>query len=946
MKPGFLVGVVFFSLHPTLVGQGKTNIGQEVKFLRGLAKDWGFVELAQQRLSELRRAPTTTEDQQRKLAQVSPEVLFLGARRIPDIQKRKAVLAKSLQEFKDYLSQYGRSEGATDVLAAQAEACEYYGSFLSSAIAVEKDPDKKKALEEEALGVFVNGIKASNEAMNSLEGRKGESPRAKVNYYLSWMRKGTLLREWAKTITKDRKVKANEAINTLEELALDIGEETAIGIKALLEMAVAQSILGDTENALDSYQGTIEIVVEAIKSTEVSLPLSTQALMFRFLEEAYGHMTDMYVAAGDVDKAIAAVEAYKKQRTELNLPSTPRFADVVLLNGAQARLDQGKAEGVAAALETAKQVAGRHPADFLGVRAREIINSALSGGTVTVGPEALFQAAQGERQKDRFASAIRGFKRTLRALKKPEDKKHYGLRAWAQIGLSFAKQQRFLEATYAFGEGLRKFGANADDKSLGSKVVDYLKNSARRLSKQKGDKKFAERIQSRADALARRYSTGASKWKLLYSDGRDLIEKKKFTEAVARLSKITKESPLYELALATTGFAYMKAGDFVKARKALNDYLAYVKDPLNAIGTTPADQTRAQYRQFALADTHFFLGMMIADEAFGRNGKKADPSKKKAVVQAFRNYGKTYGKVRPESADRATFELIKALIDLERITEGETEYDRFRKEFPNSPQQSALAIILFNARKTQVDAIEQEISALQGNPAKAREMRDATRRLRAEVHKALSFAKTYMAAERHPAYAMLRAASKLAARIDEFDQAELFLEKIVAVHGKSKKYGKNIDAHIRPELAEIKMRKGDFNTALAQIDDALKVRPKSYNLMWLKARALGGWIEFDADGSPRRTQGLQKFKEAYLLLFQDYGKYVKSKKVKKYSLQWYRWVLACLDMSDKLMRVESDFRRARDSFYSMGKNTDNFASLKKLGPEGNRLYLLFQRLKP
>ena len=913
---------------------------EEVRFLRGLAKDWGFVALAEERLDELRRSEATSESDQRMLAQVRPEVQYLGARRIRDLAKRQEVLAKAIEAFEAYLGQYGRDAEAAGVLGSLAEASEYYGSFLSDKISLERDPDKKKALEEEALSVFMKGIKAANEARSALESRKDE-PQAQIDYFLAWLRKGTLLIAWAQTVEKDKQVKSEEAITTLEELALEAGEETPIGIKALQEMGNAFDVQGKTNDAIDNFQATIDIVDEVVNGPNRPR-LSTCALLFRFLEESYKYMTDIYVREGMTDKVTEALKAYQEHKQKMDLPSTPQIADAVLLNGAQAQFDLGGVDNTTAALTTAKDIATRHPANFVGLKAREIINAILTKSNVAVGADALFQAAQGEFQNKNYEASVSGFKRVLRNLRTPEDQKKWGLRTYYQMGGAFALRKRYLEAYHTFIAGLRSYGRNAEDDKLAGRVVDQLNKVVRSLGRQKKDKDFVANLKGQADRVARQYATGDTLENLVLTDARNKIEAGKYAAAIADLNKITRDNDQFELAWAMKAFSHMKKGDHAAARKELAAYDKYVKDPLNEIPSS--DTKRAQIRDYARADCDFYKGMMFADEAFGRNGKKADPSKYKDVVQAFRNYGKQWGALRPTYASRAAYELVKSLVDLERLGEAESEYSRLRKESKGDPLLANLAVVLFKARTTNVDAIEQEIGALIGNDEKKAALREATQRLRTEIRKTLSFAKNYLEVETEPDYQLLRDSSKFASRIDDFDQAEFFLQKILAIYGKDPKRKESIDKFIRPELAEILMEKGEFPTALAQIEASIKLRPNSFPLKRLKARALGGWAAFDSNSERKRPSGTGDFEAAYKVMYEDYGRLIRSKSTKKYSLEWFQFYFDCMDLALKASTKNSDYLATAKKFYSIA--SDDFEALKAIGPKGRNLHLLFQTYRP
>jgi tetratricopeptide (TPR) repeat protein len=301
---------------------------------------------------------------------------------------------------------------------------------------------------------------------------------------------------------------------------------------------------------------------------------------------------------------------------------------------------------------------------------------------------------------------------------------------------------------------------------------------------------------------------------------------------------------------------------------------------------------------------------------------------------------------------RASYELIKSLVDLEKLDEAELEYTSFRKDFPKEPLLANLAIVLFNAHGNTIDAIEQEIKALEGDPAKARELREAEGRMRAEIRKTLSFANNYMAVESVPDYGLLRNSSKYAARIKDWKTAEMFLEKILAVYGPKPERQAALDTFIKPELAEIKMEQGKFNEALPLLDDAIKLRPNFLPLYRLKARCLGGWIKLDEGGQMERTQGLQEYQKAYDLLWgtgapdqRAYRTFVEQK-FEKHSFEWYQFQLEMLDMAQKLSTQNSDFKRAVESFHRIAKSTDDFETLKGFGKKGQDLFLLFERLKP
>jgi len=77
MKPGFPIGfaticVLFMALSPATVRaqSDEPTVEREIKFIRGLAKDWGFIDLAQTELEKLQRSTQSDASLQKRLGQV------------------------------------------------------------------------------------------------------------------------------------------------------------------------------------------------------------------------------------------------------------------------------------------------------------------------------------------------------------------------------------------------------------------------------------------------------------------------------------------------------------------------------------------------------------------------------------------------------------------------------------------------------------------------------------------------------------------------------------------------------------------------------------------------------------------------------------------------------------------------------------------------------------
>jgi tetratricopeptide (TPR) repeat protein len=945
---------LFSFLAPPLLGQGETKkeaVQQEVNFIRKLAKDWGFVDLAKDALNQLRKDSSGALDDQ-LLAQLEAEILYLGAKRIPDLDRRRQVLQKALQKFEDYLAQYGREEGALEVLYNLGEACEFFGEYLRQAQEAEKDPDKRKTLQEELVQVYTKGIQACNDLMDRTEEKREESPKARLYYYRSWLRKGVLQREWGRVVPQDRAIKVKEAVTTLEDMVLEAGEETPLGMIGLLEIAQCQDVLGDTEMAIAQFNDTVEIVSERLRDQDNPVTPAQGMLLFNILERAYVKTTEVLLREGKTKDVLKHLDSFKKISKEFERDPSFRLGDQVLLNGAQALMDTGSQQNINQALDTARNVARRHPTDFIGLKAKELIKQILSVASGNISAEALYQAASGDFQSGKDQQAIEGFKKVLTSLKTEEEKNKYGLRSWGKMGDAFRRQGRLIEAFYAFREGLKHF--RHTDAAFASAIVDRLVGVVR-LKKKATKDNFFKTLEEEANRIA--VSTGGkSKNRILWNKVQAALDGKDPRKALIPLNQIGKDFLRYDLVPVYKAIAHYKLKDFTKARKELTGFLKFVSDPYNKL--PPSEGQRISVREIAVGQAKFYLGLMDAEEALGlgkMKGRKPNPTKLKNIVEAFRGFREKY-KGNPSMASfaqLASFYLIRGYVGLEQIETAELEYQRFSKDFPKSPQLSQAAMILFTARDGRVSAIRKEMAAIkkkfEKNPSVEKEWFEIQKRFKLGVLKTLSFARTYLQIEKSPDYALLRKAAKLASEIQDWDQAELFLQKIVQVFGESPTEKDKISKFIKPELAQILLRKLEFRKALQLLNDSLKLRPKSYKLKLLKARALGGWIDMDKKGRIVNPGGLERFEEAYSLLWGEkgYRRYIQSKKVQKYSLAWYRFYLDCLDIALKASRKgNSDYLDFAKSLFNIANSTDDFETLKALGAEGKKLYRLFLRLKP
>jgi hypothetical protein len=121
-----------------------------------------------------------------------------------------------------------------------------------------------------------------------------------------------------------------------------------------------------------------------------------------------------------------------------------------------------------------------------------------------------------------------------------------------------------------------------------------------------------------------------------------------------------------------------------------------------------------------------------------------------------------------------------------------------------------------------------------------------------------------------------------------------------------------------------------------------------YDVIRYKAMALGGWPAMDADGINYEPKaGMGKPAEAYELLWsREYNSFATNRqRTPFYSLDWYRYRLESYYFARQAQRTDNKFKLLADKLYRIARSFDDFAALKEHGPDGERIHLLFTRIK-
>ena len=927
------------------------KLQRDADFLRKVAKDLGFISLAKDEVDRMKAEQKDSPDFKTVL-QLDVEISLIGAKRHPDREERRTLYKQVLDQLDAFITKYKDDVVALNAQLTMLDACYEYGRFLSDDIevALAEAPDKVKKLEEDAANLFRRGVDACDGVMRQLKSAGGDK---KIEYYISWLRKGILLREHARAVKKDRAVLAAQARATFEQLIFEVGEETALGLRALFEMSQISEVLGNLEEAITAYQETVDACYKSLTDEGVELKGNAAEIVVEMMEEAYDRLASSLFSQGKGEEVMKVINQYRERMKELNAEPDPRWGHMLFLTEARALAETGDPQKVGKALDQAREYNRKHPNDIVGLRAKQLIKEILSGANVTVSGDDLLEVAKGELQAKRYEDAVRGVKRALGAMT-PEQLKASGLEAWGIMSSAFAAQERWLEATLALKQGLESFPPPADSETdVGSTYAERLTVLAKRLMAHTNKDATFAALEKEAGDLMVKYGGVKSEAKLAWEAGRTKLDEKKFAEAAEAFGKVPLTDVRGELARARQARAHQQADQVQKSRDAILQYREWLKTKDAKIDPNhPMGGQRIANRQLAQAECDFLEAYMLYQQGMGAKafGGKKDPTKLPEVLAKLSDYKQRYEKIAPGSVELALDTLARVHAELGELDKAEEKFRSLAQLNPKSRLLASLSSRILAGHGASVKAAETELAALtKSGTAKPADVQVAQQKLHTVRKAALAAGMDYIKAAETPAYQTLYATLVNAQELRENDVAVEVGQKIISLYAESKENKANVDKWIRLIVGSVLLEKQDFKGAYEMLSVAEKANPTNYSIKKKVCEALGGWQFKDERGRISRIPGLDKPVEAYKKYWDEYKTYALSaqRNVTQFSLPWYRFHWEAYDLALAASRKDSKFAEDAKKLYGIAQSTDNFDTLKaKLGPEGVLIYEFFQANPP
>jgi hypothetical protein len=944
-----LFALALGALSPALFAQ--QALDREIAFVRALAKDLRFIELARLEAEELAKA-NTAGGAQEKISQLAVEIAYYGARSRSDRTQQRTLFKETVQKSKELIETSQNPAVQLEARATLANASQDFGQFLIEEleIAREEAPDKVKELEEEATLVFRAGIDACSRVMDALKEQRATDEQKNTEFYLMWMKKAVLSREQGRADKANRGALVARAIGELEEMVLEVGEETAIGLRGLFEIAQCIEVDGKIPDAIGRYRDTVKQIATSLEQAEkgeLDLPPELRAFLFEMLQEVYVRTGEVMVREGSPGTA-ELFEQFRKHMGQFGDKKSQLF-DVVsddhghlmLLAEARFHAESGDPKKVGDALAMAQRINDRHPADYVGVRAKAVLRDILSLQRSLVSGSLLFEVAKGELQNKNYEEAIKGLRRALPAMT-PEEQQKLGLQSYEMMGLAYAFSERYLEAMIAFREGLTRF-AKTDEK----KAEDVADAADRALSQHRRQVKNDPAWKGLHDEIAAAVAThskGAGE-KLFWKEANNAFNEGKYADAATSYGKLSPTFAFYEAARVNTARAQAMLGDFAAARKTLAEY----RDFVGKTSLPASDTQKQQVRASALADAEYTEVQMAFAEARGDEQLKIakDLTKYPTALEKAQGFLTNFAKD-GESKLPVVLEYIGRLnSDLGKLDQAEAAYTQLKAKDPG--RASRLATEIFKEYQERVKLLEGELDKLIAAGKEGPERNKAVSELDGARAKLIALGNDYIAGSPKPQLGILVATMQNAEAVRDWKRVDDVARKTLELYGSDETKGVKpvIDQLVRPMIGEALLQQKRFSEAYEMLLAAEKANPQQWELKRQIARALGGWFEINKVGTGVVEPGLDKPAEAFHKYYADKNNAYRvwgfdRPEVKKHSLEWYRFLWEAYWFAKRASLKDGKMKTTAETLYGIARSTDNFETLKSLGVKGDELYRFFQ----
>lgn len=835
---GLAAGLV---LSAPLFAQGANDdrVRADIDYARGLARDWQFIDLAEEVLDGVQSAGVSG-DLEAELGLARCDVYAAGARNSRDASLRNELYEKALGAYQEFIDGNPFSELLPDAEQAYVDLANAYGQNLERQLAEAAGPEAE-ALRESLREMLLPAVALAQDLINALETTPEKTLADNRRMWNLMLVRGQLLLMMGRAST-DGTVFFDDAVSILETLALAAeGDGAWFSLRAYLELGRVYAAQGAYQDSVDYIEYVIAEMIPRDPDLWVQLreEVDPEGLDGMFLMASLG-MPDLIDSLGRTGRMPAACDwglhfynVWQLEGFQLNVPfgyiallsighalvdtggyvggsltggELQWYATAQEVQAAQARRNQHTANAIA--LRIAQRVKEDNAGNSLQVLGEQLIAKVIEQPGVEVGVEVLIDAAMGSFNSRNYPEALDGFRRVQAELMASDEatQSQHMPQVLYNVGRALGSLERYHEAAMAFREGIVEYSGdpyydprNADGYA---KAIEAVRNRA-------GNDPFLDALRSQAEDLVLANPLSDDPSEIIFRRGSEQYDAGNYVAARAEWETIEPGFELYEKAVAYIGLSYYKEGNRTQAVAIWRDYLeVYVVDPANEVedGTL-----MAKNRREARAISTFYSGLVAAQTGeFQR------------AVDLLENFHTEF----PSQTSYGPNALRTALLShlqLGNFPAAKSVLSVMKSQYAGSDQTGAAAFAIYQALAQQEDAPPLELAEL------------------------LSEANDLASSD--PGFARWRKESTLWMEVEEWARAEELMKRLLDEYGADPERAESLDKYVRPDLGEVLLELGDVSGALAVLDplvpapDDLNTTLKpSRRTVEAWCRASAGWI--------------------------------------------------------------------------------------------------------
>jgi len=619
-----------------------SQIEADLEFARGLAAQWGFVDIAEGVLDGL-KGKNLTDLQKDRSALVRADLYAQSGRLNRDSAERRKLYDRALDEYKAFLSGRSNSSLREEAEGALVSTAYTYSQYLDQDLE-EAVGEEATALRERQVQVLTETVSQTGETVNALEALGSErTTRQTQQMWRLMLQRGQMLAMIAKSLP-DGESYYQLAMDALEDLAASAGDGTPGAFYAFDTMGQIYTDQAKWSDAALFYDSVLESTIpfdpaawEAMK-TEFELAPADIALYFSFVQLSVDGSIRAHAEMGDeataIQRSLYFINTWKKEGVSLdrNGQEALLVAARTLLNSngfiggdvvkgqaqwfateeemkaaVRSRRDQTDTTNFAITLAT--EVNETTDFGYLRTRAQKLLAEIAETPGIVVWPQLQMEGLMGEYRSGNYDAAIEKARRLATELLAGDESTRLELMPtlYNVLGNIYNRQERPLEAAMAFREGVAKYaGGDLEKDSASARAYNKLISSL--VDPTDANSPLTALVRESETLVTQHSEDGDS---VLYSAGEKLERRKEYEQAITKYKEVGLDNDYGELALVKIGYCqvYLKKYD-----EAITTFEHFLNDIVPDPQYDTESPRRKANRLQSLAIVEFYLPLCYFDK--------------------------------------------------------------------------------------------------------------------------------------------------------------------------------------------------------------------------------------------------------------------------------------------------------------------------------------------